>query len=54
MNLSLDCNIQNFKGGNTSEQSQEKSCLLNTVYSMSLAAIEVAILNLQKTLGWRE
>lgn len=42
----MGCGILIFQGRNTSEQSQRKFCLWNTMYSMSLAAIEIAILNI--------
>lgn len=43
-----------FQDRNTSEQSHWTFCLWNSMYSVSLAAIEIAILNIQKTVEWRE
>lgn len=50
----MDCAILIFLDRNTIEQSQQKFCLWNTMYSVSLAAIEMAVLNVQKNLEWGE
>lgn len=53
-NFSMGCVILIIQVRNTSEQSQWAFCLWNTMCWVSLAAIEIAILNIQKTVEWRE